>query len=111
MTKLLLGLSFLLVLNSCQTVFRPWLLSELSTGMNLEQVREKLGEPASIISNEATTVLVYSYTEPTKLQSEFSNWGNSLSSHSYLQPVMSIKQYQYELIFVDNALINYKEKR
>ena len=111
MSKLLLGLSFLLLLNGCATVFKPWLLSELSTGMNSEQVREKLGEPKSIVYREDTTVFVYSYTEPIKLQSAFPNWETPLLSKSSLQPLMSIKQYHYELTFVDNALINYKEKR
>ena len=112
MTKLLIGLGLLLVLNGCQTVFRPWLLSELSTGMSSEQVKDRLGEPTSIVTREATMVLIYTYTEPIKLQSEFPNWENSHLSRSSLQPlIMPKKQYQYELIFVDNALINYKAKR
>ena len=111
MIKLVLGLSLLLVLNGCQTVFKPWLLSELSTGMSSEQVKDRLGEPTSILTREAVTVFVYSYTEPIKLQSEFPNWENSFFSRSSLHPlIMPMKQYQYELIFVDNALINYKEK-
>lgn len=110
MTKLILGLGLLVVLNGCQTVFRPWLLSELSNGMSLEQVKDKLGEPTSIVSREATMILVYSYTEPLKLKSEFPNWENPHLSHSSLQHVMPVKKHQYELIFVDNALINYRER-
>ena len=110
MIKLVLGLGLFLTLNGCQTVFKPWLLSELSSGMSSEQVIEKLGEPTSIVSREASKVFVYSYTEPIKLQSEFPNWENPHLLHSSLQPDRSMKQCQYELIFKDNALINYKER-
>ena len=110
MIKLVLGLGLFLTLNGCQTVFKPWLLSELSTGMSSEQVIEKLGEPTSIVSRESAKVFVYSYTEPIKLQSEFPNWGNPLLLHSSLQSDEFMKQYQYELIFIDNVLINYRER-
>lgn len=110
MIKIILGIGLFLTLNGCQTVFKPWLLSELSTGMSSEQVIEKLGEPASIVSREAAKVLVYSYTEPVKLQSEFSNRETLGLMHSSLQPNRPMKQHQYELIFVDNTLINYKER-
>lgn len=110
MIKSLFGLGLLLLLNGCQTVFKPWLLSELSAGMSSEQVKEKIGEPTSIASREAAMVFVYSYIEPIKLQSEFPNLEKPHLLHSYLQPNMSIKQNHYELIFVDNALINYKER-
>ena len=110
MIKLVLGLGLFLTLNGCQTVFKPWLLSELSTGMSSEQVIEKLGEPTSIVSRESAKVFVYSYTEPIKLQSEFPNWENPLLLHSSLQSDGFMKQYQYELIFIDNVLINYRER-
>ena len=111
MMKLALGLGLFLALIGCQTVFKPWLLSEISTGMSSEQVIEKLGEPTSIVSRETAKVFVYTYTEPIKLQSEFPYGENPHLSHSSLQPDRSMKQYQYELIFIENALINYKERR
>ena len=110
MIKLALGLGLFLALIGCQTVFKPWLLSELSTGMSSEEVVEKLGEPSSIVSRETAQVFVYTYTEPIKLQSEFPNWENPHLFHSSLKPDRSMKQYQYELIFIDNALINYKKR-
>jgi hypothetical protein len=110
MIKTLIGLGLILLLNGCQTVFKPWLLSELAPGMNADQVKEKLGDPVSIESREAATVFVYSYTEPLKLQTEFPNWEKQPLPHSSLQPDISIEQHHYELIFIDNSLINYKER-
>lgn len=111
MKNLLIGLGLALLLNSCQTVFKPWLLSDLSPGMSIEQVKEILGAPELIESREAaTTVFVYTYTEPLKLQSEFPNWESPSLPHRSLQPDISIEQHHYELIFRDNLLINYKER-
>ena len=56
-----------------------------------------------LFSREAATVFVYSYTEPIKLQSEFPT-GRTLTSRALLfSPLIIMKQYQYELIFVDNV--------
>ena len=111
MMKLALGLGLFLALIGCQTVFKPWLLSEISTGMSSEQVIEKLGEPTSIVSRETAKVFVYTYTEPIKLQSEFPYGKPSLIVTLLFSPIGLMKQYQYELIFIENALINYKEIR
>tara|TARA_A200000113_G_scaffold209171_2_gene208032 strand:- start:96 stop:440 length:345 start_codon:yes stop_codon:yes gene_type:complete len=104
-------LSVLLFITGCSITFKPWVLSNLTSGMTVDQVERQLGQPDRISHKDDTVIYHYTYTEPIALQQE-----NIIRQDDYTvlprrdEPRLEIKTYTYEVLFVDGKLMNYKER-
>ena len=93
----------------CQTVFNPWLIKDLSVGMNQEQVIEILGEPSYISNNDKNIVFGYTYSETIKFEPNSIKLNNERLIYRNSNSDFYQNQRSFEIIFLNNKLISHKE--
>ena len=107
-----LALGAALILSGCATTFRPWSLSEVTEGMDRDQVVQLLGEPDYVFVKDDAEHMRYSYQEDFT----HSSMPVDMASDRVIDPKKqamrverSLNTLEYDVILVNDQVINYKE--
>ncbi|MEE9369584.1 MAG: outer membrane protein assembly factor BamE [Pontiella sp.] len=93
----------------CATTFKPWKLSEIKEGMEKDQVHKILGAPDFVINKDGAEYLYYIYSEELSPVSSVSLDSNEGIERRVEEFNRTLKEYKYEVMIVDNEVVNYKE--
>jgi hypothetical protein len=107
-----LALAAVLVLSGCATTFRPWSLSEVTEGMDRNEVEQLLGEPDYVFVKDGAEHLRYSYREdfsPSSMPLDMDHNRPIDSKRQNMRIESSLNVLEYDVIMVDGKMINYKE--
>ena len=105
------GLVAALLLAGCATTFRPWNLSAVHEGMERSEVIQILGEPDYVEMKDGAEHLHYSYEEDYNPSSATVPFYETDTERAFedLNTLRAFQRYEYEVILVDDQVINYKE--
>ena len=101
-----------LILAGCATTFRPWNLSEVTEGMDRDQVTQLLGEPDYIFVKDGAEHLRYTYQEdfsPSSMPVDRTFENDIDQKRQAMQIERYIQVLEYDVILVDGKVLNYKE--
>ena len=107
-----LALGAALILSGCATTFRPWSLSEVTEGMDRDQVIQLLGEPDYVFAKDGAEHMRYSYQEdftPVSMPVDMANDRAIEQQRQAMRIERSLNTVEYDVILVDDKVINYKE--
>ena len=106
-----LALASVIMLAGCASTFRPWNLSRIEDGMDRSQVVEILGEPDFTVMQDGAEHLHYIYREDAHPPlSDGMPYESSLEQEMDAKRIQrSLKQYEYDVILMDDKVVNYKE--
>lgn len=110
--KYFLALGAALILSGCATTFRPWSLSEVTEGMDRDQVVQLLGEPDYVFIKDGAEHMRYSYQEdftPSSMPVDMANDGAINQKRQAMRIERSLNTVEYDVILIDDKVINYKE--
>jgi hypothetical protein len=107
-----LVLGTVLVLVGCATTFRPWNLSEVTEGMDRNEVIQLLGEPDYVFVKDGAEHLRYTYQEdfsPSSMSQDMAYQRDIDRKRQSMQLERSMQVLEYDVILVDGKVLNYKE--
>ena len=110
--RYVLALAAALILTGCATTFRPWNLSEVTEGMDRNEVEQLLGEPDYVFVKDGAEHLRYSYREdfsPTSMPIDTAHDRGVDRKRQNMRIERSLNVLEYDVILVDGKVINYKE--
>ncbi len=112
MMRYFLALGAVLVLAGCATTFRPWNLSEVTEGMDRDQVIQLLGEPDYVFLKNGAEHLRYTYQEdftPASMPVDIAHERAINQRTQAMQVERSMQVLEYDVILIDGKVLNYKE--